>query len=103
MGNPANYQRNGTEPIRSNQNVKRSTDLNPGLTKDGTPTGGRKVSEATTLRSSTLNGGLTASGAKSGGLSVYDATVKSGALNSGNGGNKDVWPAKLDSFDDAET
>lgn len=102
MASPANYQRSGTEGIRSNERTLRSTDLNPGLTGSGTGVGGTSPGTATTKRSSTLNPGLAAAGAKSGGLSVYDATVKASTLlKQGNGGTRDVWPAKVDSFADA--
>ena len=100
MANPANYQRSGTEPIRSNQNVKRSDSLNKGLNESGTPTGGRKVSEATTRRSTELNGGLGTSGTKTGGLSTFDATVKSAAWTTSFKGGANAHPAKMDTFND---
>jgi hypothetical protein len=79
MANPANYQRTGTEPIRSNHQVKRSTDLNPGLKDSGTPSGGTKNTRA------------------------YEATKQSMNLTKPVGGNKDVWPDKVASYSDAET
>jgi hypothetical protein len=74
MATPANYQRTGTEPIRSNQQIKRSDTLNKGLTASGTPAGGTKN------------------------LRAYEATKASMSLKKGNGGAKNVWPAKVDSF-----
>lgn len=70
----ANYERSGTEPIRSNQQIKRSDSLNKGLTASGTPSGGTKN------------------------LRAYEATKQSMDLKKGVGGAKSVWPAKVDSF-----
>lgn len=79
MATGPNYSRSGTEPIRSNQQVKRSTTLNPGLTDSGTPSGGTKNTRA------------------------YEATKQSMNLKKSVGGNKNTWPGKVSSHADAET
>lgn len=79
MASPANYRGTGTEPIRSNENVKRSTTLNPGLTASGKPSGGTKN------------------------MNAYEATKCCMDLKKSVGGNKSVKPSKVASYADAET